>query len=109
MHVWLQWRLLCGAGFDPAAMTSPGGRQFAGGRTDGDIRRLWEGGEGLLDKQMKNAGSTSDAVAVNANALRYEAVQLFNTRQVDTIVVLEDNLPIGILGIRDLVKMGLLG
>jgi signal-transduction protein with cAMP-binding, CBS, and nucleotidyltransferase domain len=84
--------------------------QLAGIFTDGDIRRrLQEGGDGILDRAMGEAGFTADPVSINAEALLYEAVNVFNARQIDNIVVLEDNLPIGILDIQDLVKMGLLG
>ena len=58
---------------------------------------------------MGDAGFTTNPVSINADALLYEAVNVFNARQIDNIVVLEDNLPIGILDIQDLVKMGLLG
>ncbi len=84
--------------------------ELAGVFTDGDVRRrLQENGEGILDKQMKDAGYTPDPFTVNADALLYEAVNVFNAHQIDNIIVLEDNLPVGILDIQDLVKMGLLG
>lgn len=84
--------------------------ELAGVFTDGDVRRrLQENGEGILDKQMKDAGYTADPFTVNADALLYEAVNVFNSQQIDNVIVLEDNTPIGILDIQDLVKMGLLG
>jgi CBS domain-containing protein len=84
--------------------------ELAGVFTDGDVRRrLQENGEGILDQQMGDAGYTPDPVSVNADALLYEAVNIFNTHQIDNIVALEDNQPIGMLDIQDLVKMGLLG
>jgi CBS domain-containing protein len=83
---------------------------LAGVFTDGDVRRrLQENGEGILDKQMGDAGYTADPFTVNADALLYEAVNVFNAQQIDNVIALEDNLPIGILDIQDLVKMGLLG
>jgi CBS domain-containing protein len=86
------------------------GGKLAGVFTDGDVRRrLQENGDGILDKQMSVAGYTEEPLTVNADALLYEAVNIFNERQIDNIIVLEDNLPIGILDIQDLVKMGLLG
>jgi len=84
--------------------------ELAGVFTDGDVRRrLQENGEGILDKQMGDAGYTADPFTVNADALLYEAVNVFNAQQIDNVIVLEDNRPIGILDIQDLVKMGLLG
>jgi CBS domain-containing protein len=84
--------------------------ELAGVFIDGDVRRrLQENGEGILDKKMGDAGYTADPFTVNADALLYEAVNVFNAQQIDNVIVLEDNLPIGILDIQDLVKMGLLG
>ena len=48
-------------------------------------------------------------ITINADALIYEAVNLFNTHQIDNIVVLDNNVPAGILDIQDLVQLGLLG
>ena len=78
--------------------------------TDGDIRRkLQEKGHEILDSKMSDLGFTTSPVTVNSDALLYEAVNIFKERQIDNIVVLEDNLPVGILDIQDLVKMGLVG
>ena len=84
--------------------------RVAGIFTDGDIRRrLQEQGRQILDCKMADLDYTKTPVTVNSNALLYEAVNLFNERQIDNIIVLEDNVPVGILDIQDLVKMGLLG
>jgi TalC/MipB family fructose-6-phosphate aldolase len=78
--------------------------------TDGDIRRkLQEKGHEILDSRMSEVGFTANPVTVNSDALLYEAVKLFKERQIDNIVVLENNMPVGILDIQDLVKMGLVG
>ncbi len=83
---------------------------LAGVFTDGDIRRqLQDYGPEILDRRMADTDFTAKPVTVNADALVYEAVNLFNSHQVDNIVVLEDNVPTGILDIQDLVQMGLLG
>lgn len=83
---------------------------LAGVFTDGDIRRkIQEIGHEILDKKMAEIGFSKTPVAVNADALLYEAVNLFNEYQIDNIIVLENNAPAGILDIQDLVKMGLLG
>ncbi len=83
---------------------------LAGVFTDGDIRRqLQDYGPEILDRCMADTDFTAKPVTVNADALVYEAVNLFNSHQVDNIVVLEDNVPTGILDIQDLVQMGLLG
>jgi transaldolase len=83
---------------------------LAGIFTDGDIRRrLQEVGREILDRKMADTDYSAKPITVNADALLYEAVNLFNAHQIDNIVVLQDNMPIGILDIQDLVKMGLLG
>ncbi len=83
---------------------------LAGIFTDGDIRRrLQEQGREILDKKMSELNYTSNPITINADALLYEAVNIFKERQIDNIIVLESNTPLGILDIQDLVKMGLIG
>ena len=83
---------------------------LAGVFTDGDIRRkLQTYGPAVLDRRMADTDFSAKPITVNADALVYEAVNLFNSHQIDNIVVLENNAPSGILDIQDLVQMGLLG
>ena len=58
---------------------------------------------------MADIDFSEQPITVNADALIYEAVNLFNRHQVDNIIVLADNVPAGILDIQDLVQLGLLG
>jgi TalC/MipB family fructose-6-phosphate aldolase len=84
--------------------------RLAGVFTDGDIRRkLQDFGSGILDRPMADIDFSEQPITVNAEALIYEAVNLFNRHQVDNIIVLADNVPAGILDIQDLVQLGLLG
>ena len=84
--------------------------QLAGIFTDGDIRRkLQQQGRVILDKKMSDLDFSASPVSINSDALLYEAVRIFKERQIDNIVVLENNLPVGILDIQDLVKLGLVG
>jgi transaldolase len=84
--------------------------QLAGIFTDGDIRRkLQQQGRVILDKKMADLDFSASPVSINSDALLYEAVRIFKERQIDNIVVLENNLPVGILDIQDLVKLGLVG
>jgi len=83
---------------------------LAGIFTDGDIRRrLHDQGQEILDKKMSELNYTANPITINADALLYEAVNIFKERQIDNIIVLENNVPLGILDIQDLVKMGLIG
>lgn len=91
------------------ALVDEAGR-LAGIFTDGDIRRrLQEQGREILDKKMSEAVFSSHPVTINSDALLYEAVKIFKERQIDNIIVLENNIPAGILDIQDLVKLGLVG
>ncbi len=82
----------------------------AGIFTDGDIRRkLQEVGNSLLEKKLAELDFTTTPITVNAESLLVEAVNIFNERKIDNIIVVENNTPAGILDIQDLVKMGLLG
>ncbi len=82
----------------------------AGIFTDGDIRRkLQEVGHSLLEKKLSDVDYTASPITVNAESLLFEAVNIFNEKEIDNIVVVENNVPVGTLDIQDLVKMGLLG
>ena len=48
-------------------------------------------------------------LTVNADALLYEAVNIFTKNGIDNIIVLENNAVTGMLDIQDFVKMGLIG
>ncbi len=83
---------------------------LAGILTDGDVRRLLqENGQQVLEKKVSQLKYTADPVTVDAEALLADAVDLFTQRQVDNIVVLSNNAPIGMLDVQDLVKLGLIG
>jgi len=77
--------------------------------TDGDIRRqLKESGKGIMDKKMGDFTYKSP-ITVSADALLYDAVNIFKKEKIDNILVLDNNAPAGILDIQDLVEMGLIG
>ena len=83
---------------------------LAGIFTDGDIRRkLQKQGREIVDKKMSELDFTTDPITINSDALLYEAVTIFKERQIDNIIVLENNLPIGFLDIQDFVQLGLIG
>lgn len=83
--------------------------QLVGIFTDGDIRRqLKEHGAAFMDKTMKNF-TYNKPVTVAADALLSEAVEIFSNHEYDNIIVVENNTPIGMIDVQDLVKMNLLG
>jgi transaldolase len=84
--------------------------QLTGIFTDGDVRRrLQENGQRILDEPVGEVSITSDPVTVNADAPLADAVRIFGEYKVDNILVLQDNLPVGMLDVQDLVKLGLMG
>jgi CBS domain-containing protein len=82
----------------------------AGIFTDGDLRRkLQSGGREVLDKPLAEVGFTRNPVTVSRASLLDDAVKLIKQHEVDSIVVVDDTAPCGVLDIQDLVKLGLLG
>jgi transaldolase len=78
--------------------------------TDGDLRRrLQERGRAILDKTIREIGYSKDPITLGRFSLLDEAVRLFEKNQVDSIVVVDDGEPVGVLDIQDLVKQGILG
>jgi TalC/MipB family fructose-6-phosphate aldolase len=95
-------------GFGAVTVISSDGT-LAGVFTDGDLRRnLKEKGNSLLQMKMGDF-SYKTPFSISSSALLYEAVEKFKQHQIDNLLVLEDNLPIGMLDIQDFVKMGLIG
>ncbi len=77
--------------------------------TDGDIRRkIKEHGADFVNKKMSDF-SYHKPVTIAADALLYEAVEIFSSHEYDNIIVVENNVPIGMIDVQDLVKMNLLG
>ncbi|MCU0446075.1 MAG: CBS domain-containing protein [Microscillaceae bacterium] len=78
--------------------------------TDGDLRRsLKEEGKAVLDQAMAKMVQAQLPITINSEALLYEAVKIFKEKGVDNIIVLENNLPVGMIDIQDFVKMNLIG
>ena len=86
------------------------GGNVAGIFTDGDLRRsLQENGRAILDETLAQIGFSESPVTIGRDALLNEAVKLFKEFEVDSIVVVDDAKPSGVLDIQDLVKLGILG
>jgi arabinose-5-phosphate isomerase len=82
----------------------------AGIFTDGDLRRrLQADGRNILDKTLAQIGFSKTPVTIARDRPLDEAVKLFKKHQVDSIVVVDGEKPVGALDIQDLVKLGLLG
>jgi transaldolase len=82
----------------------------AGIFTDGDLRRkLQAGGRTILDKQLAEIGFSTTPVTVAHDALLNEAVKIFKSKALDSIIVVDGKKPVGVLDVQDLIKLGLLG
>lgn len=78
--------------------------------TDGDLRRkLQEQGSEVVGRTLGDLGFSENPVTISHDALLNDAVEIFEKSQVDTIVVLGDGKPVGILDIQDIVHLGVLG
>jgi len=72
--------------------------------TDGDLRRLLKSGDNsLLHKQFKELQS-NNPVSIEINSYLSEIISLVKTKEVDNIVVVENNKPKGLVDIQDLLK-----
>jgi TalC/MipB family fructose-6-phosphate aldolase len=82
----------------------------AGIFTDGDLRRkLQAGGRSILDQKLADIGFSATPVTVAHDALLNDAVKIFKTKALDSIIVVDGGKPVGVLDVQDLIKLGLLG
>lgn len=97
------------SGLGAVAVVSETG-ELKGVFTDGDLRRsLEKNGKELLEQQMGSLVGDKQPVTIASNELLYEAVKVFKEANVDNIIVLENNFPVGMIDIQDFVKMNLIG
>lgn len=72
--------------------------------TDGDLRRLLEKeGESAVSKNLKDLGLTMPAT-IEGHELIYKAQGEFKDKQVDSLVVIEEDRVIGMLDVQDIMK-----
>lgn len=92
---------MTGYGFGAVTVTNADG-SVKGVFTDGDIRRLLQNdGEQILGKKMGDM-QYGTPISVDANALLNDAAVMFKKTNVDTILVTENGMPVGMLDIQDL-------
>lgn len=92
---------MTGYGFGAVTVTNADG-SVKGVFTDGDIRRLLQNdGEQILSKKMGDM-QYGTPISVDANALLNDAAGIFKKTNVDTILVTENGMPVGMLDIQDL-------
>jgi TalC/MipB family fructose-6-phosphate aldolase len=87
-----------------------GAGELKGIFTDGDLRRnLKEKGKAFLDNKMADCVSSANPITINQEARLYDAVALFKEKEIDTIIVMANSKPVGMLDIQDFVKQNLVG
>ena len=76
--------------------------------TDGDLRRqLRDNGQDILHDSI-HKHMTASPITIDAKAILRDAAGLIEESQVDNIVVVQDDKPVGMLDVQDLVKLDLL-
>jgi len=82
----------------------------AGIFTDGDLRRkLQADGRTILDKPLSAIGFSTKPHTIDREALLNDAVKLIKKAEVDSVIVVDGDKPVGVLDVQDLIKLGLLG
>lgn len=88
-------------GFGVAGVTDAQGR-LVGVISDGDLRRHMTG---LLDRQAGSV-ATRDPVTVVPGTLAAEALAIMNQRKIGVLFVVEAGVPVGIVHLHDLLRVG---
>jgi TalC/MipB family fructose-6-phosphate aldolase len=82
--------------------------KIAGVFTDGDLRRkLNEHGKNILSMKMKEF-HMHEPLSVDADDLLKKAAVMFKEKEIDNIIVLDNQRPAGMLDIQDLVRLEVL-
>jgi len=75
--------------------------------TDGDLRRHFETGPGLIDKKVASV-MTKNPTVIKKDRLAAEAFDILRSKRIDELPVVDDKYrPIGLLDVQDLLKAGL--
>jgi TalC/MipB family fructose-6-phosphate aldolase len=72
--------------------------------TDGDVRRLLKSGQNNLINKKFSELEPNSPVSIGLNSSLPEIINLFKTKEVDNVVVIDGNLPVGIIDIQDVLK-----
>jgi transaldolase len=95
------------SGFGAVAIVDEN-NQIAGIFTDGDLRRcLQQEGKTVLNKKL-SAFELKKPFTIEADALLYEAAEIFKKYQIDNIIVNKNGKAVGMIDIQDLLKLNVL-
>ena len=93
-----------------AVSITDGSNKLIGCFTDGDLHRiLKEEGQSFLQKRMGDVPYNKQPIVIDADASLINTVNIFKGKKVDNIIVIEEDCPVGIIDIQDLVKLNLIG
>ncbi len=82
--------------------------RLAGVFTDGDLRRKMGTDRNILGRTLKEV-MTTNPIHIREDALAAEALQLFNARNIDDLIVVNRrNQPVGLIDLQDLPKLKLM-
>ena len=75
--------------------------------TDGDLRRLMEkSGTDAFNVKIENA-MTKNPKIINPDSLAAEAVRIMQDNEISVLIAVENNKPVGIIHIHELLKAGI--
>ncbi len=72
--------------------------------TDGDLRRLLKSGQNNIVNKKFTELEPNSPISVNINSSLQEITNVFKAKDVDNIVVTDDEKPIGLIDIQDVLK-----
>lgn len=73
--------------------------------SDGDLRRAIEAGHDLRDRQIQDI-MTRGGTTIEQGALAAMAVRVMQEKRINAVVVVHDDLPVGVLNMHDLLQAG---
>ena len=73
--------------------------------SDGDLRRAIEAGHDLGDRQIRDL-MTRGGATIERGALAAMAARVMQDKRINAIVVVDDELPVGVLNMHDLLQAG---
>jgi arabinose-5-phosphate isomerase len=89
------------------SITGPDGK-LVGVFTDGDLRRHMALEDHLLSRSMRTV-MTPDPIVIQEDALAVEALKIFNERNIDDLIVVNEKFePVGLIDSQDLPKLKLM-
>lgn len=88
------------------AIVADADKKLKGIITDGDLRRACELGPALFEKNAQDIMSKNPKV-IGADENAYHALEVMETLNITSLIVVKDSIVVGLIHIHDLVKAGL--